>query len=175
MNKPKNVVTTKEDKFASRIVTDLLPKQFFHLNPCGRLDKDTTGLLLLTNDGELIYRLTHPRFEIKKTYFVKIKGQLNNIEKQSLEKGVVIDGKKTGLAKIKIINSFKDVTSLNIEIREGRKRQVRRMFLAVNHPVTELKRIREGSLELGNLGPGQWRFLNKDEIKQLYEETGLNN
>lgn len=173
LNKPKGVITTKEDKFADKLVIDLLPKDFRHLNPVGRLDKDTTGLLLLTNDGELIFRLTHPKFGIKKTYFVKIKGQFGDSKKNLLEKGILLYGAKTQPALIKVISLRHNFTELVIEINEGKKRQVRLMFDSVGCPVIELKRIKEGPLELGSLEIGKWRNLSQKEIEDLYKETGL--
>lgn len=172
-NKPKGVVTTKEDRFAPKKIFDLLPQKFFHLNPCGRLDKDTTGLILLTNDGELLYRMTHPKFEIKKTYFVKVFGRVIQAEKKILENGVIIERQKTRPCSIKIVLSNDNFSELLIEIKEGKKRQIRLMFEKIRHPVSELMRIKEGRLSLENLEIGQWRFLSQKEVMDLYKETGL--
>lgn len=165
LNKPKGIVTTKKDKFADKTIVDLLPKGFCHLNPCGRLDKDTTGLLFLTNDGELLYRLTHPKFEIKKTYFAKVRGEVSQIDKAQLE---------ARPSTIKLISFKNNLTESLVEIKEGKKRQIRLMFEAINHPVVELKRIKEGALTLGDLKVGEWRFLSEQEIIKLYKEVGLN-
>ena len=159
LHKPKGVTTTKKDLHAPKIVMDLLPREHRHLNPVGRLDKDTTGLILLTNDGDLINRLTHPRFEIEKVYIVKLDRGLNQQDASRLEKGVMLDGKRTLPCRIKSRNR----TSLEMILREGRKRQIRRMFLKLGYKVMALKRIKEGELYLGSLPEGKWRFLTREE------------
>lgn len=171
LNKPAGFVTTKADRFAERTVFDLLPTQFRYLSPAGRLDKDTEGLLFLTNDGDAAFRLTHPRFNVEKVYFVKILGKLDARNKGKIEKGVFLDGKKTSPSKIKNIKLLKEQTVLTITIHEGRKRQVRRMFASAGHKVVYLKRISHGPLLLGPLATGRWRALNKKEISVLNESA----
>jgi 23S rRNA pseudouridine2605 synthase len=167
MNKPAGVVTTKSDRHAQRTVLDILPKKFHHLSPVGRLDKDTEGLLLLTNDGEAAQRLTHPKYNIDKTYYVRLLGRLEAEKRRQVEKGVNIDGKKTYPAKIQNVKFFSHQTELTITIHEGRKRQIRLMFAEVGHQVIYLKRLRQGPLTLGPLKTGAWRLLTKQEIDQV--------
>ena len=163
LNKPKGVVTTKRDKYAEKTVMDLLPSSLRHLYPVGRLDKDTTGLLLMTNDGELAHRLTHPSFEVDKAYRVRLSRALSDIDKNKLEKGVLLDGKKTLPCKITKTSQ----NEAEIVLREGRKRQVRRMFASLSYHVVDLTRIAEGDLALGDLKPGEWRVLKKDQISRI--------
>lgn len=167
--KPKGYVTTKADKFAKKTVFDLLPKQFQHLVPVGRLDKDTEGLLLLTNNGDVAHRLTHPRFKIDKVYYVEIKGLLEQKSKVRLEKGIYVLGKRTAPAKISNTQRKKDKTSLLITVHEGKKRQIRIMFSKMGHKVIYLKRIVLGPIKLGSLKSGRFRVLSKNEIQQLLD------
>jgi 23S rRNA pseudouridine2605 synthase len=160
LNKPKGVTTTKKDPFAKKTVMELLPGKYRHLNPVGRLDKDTTGLLLLTNDGEFINKLTHPRYNVKKTYSAVLDKKLSLSGKTNMEKGVFLDGKNTAACAINI----KAENTVEITIHEGRKRQVKRMFSKTGYTVTELKRLKEGALCLGDLPEASWRFLTKEEI-----------
>ncbi len=170
MNKPKGYVCTKEKRKGQKTVYDLLPdsRGIFSV---GRLDKDTTGLLILTNDGELSYRLTHPSFENEKTYHVTVKGKINKKEIKQLCDGVSylddnLERVFTAPAKIRLI--YKGVHSiLEVTIYEGKKRQIRRMFEAVGHPVLKLKRVREGPLDIGSLKEGSWRYLSQDEVDVL--------
>lgn len=163
LNKPKGVTTTAADRFAEKTVLDLLPRRFKHLFPVGRLDKDTTGLLLLTNDGDLAYSLTHPSFEVDKTYMALLDKKLSAEDKRILESGIMLDGKKTALCRI----SKSGHTDVRVTIHEGRKRQIRRMFASLGYYVVDLCRLRQGPLNLGNLKTGAWRFLEKDEIASL--------
>jgi len=167
MNKPAGYMTTTDDPHAEHIVFDLLPKTFKHLMPVGRLDKDTEGLLLFTNDGDLAEHLTHPRFSIKKTYLAKIKGSLERDERLRLEGGIYIEGRKTAPAHVKILKLGPRETQCTIEIKEGKKRQIRIMFAKVGHPVVHLKRIAIGPIRADDLERGQWRFLRKEEVKLL--------
>lgn len=162
LNKPLGVTTTKKDRFAEKTVFDLLPKELKHLHPVGRLDKNTSGLLLLTNDGNLTYKLTHPRFEVKKLYEVTCDKKLSDKDKERLEKGIILEDVRTSPCAIKITND-----KIHIEIHEGKKRQVRRMFSQLGYTVTKLKRIGEGTINLGNLKPGCWRNLNDKETESL--------
>jgi len=166
LNKPKGYITTVADKHAEKTVLDLLPEDLKHLRPVGRLDKDTEGLLLLTNDGDLVYKLTHPKFNVDKTYHVVARARLKPDEKKRLEKGIVIDGKMTSPAKITDLKVGKESEFL-ITIHEGRKRQIRLMLSALGHKVISLKRITQGALSLGNLAAGKWRVLSEKEILLL--------
>jgi pseudouridine synthase len=168
-NKPKGVITSKSDPEKRKTVFDILPARLKFLHSVGRLDKDTTGLLLLTNDGELTYRLTHPRFEICKRYRVICKGKLLDKEKAVLEKGIFIEGRKTAPARIEILRSDERWTELFMEIHEGRKRQIRNMFLYLSHPIENLERVSYEFLKLGNLKRGDFRHLTSEEVRRLKE------
>jgi len=167
LNKPTGFTVTKADKFAEKTVFDILPKQFKHLSPVGRLDKDTEGLLLMTNDGDLAYKLTHPKFNVDKTYFVRIGGKLSGEKQKRLEKGVYLDGKKTAPAEIKNVKVLQDQTEFLMIIHEGRKRQIRLMVRSIGHSVSYLKRLSQGPLQLGNLKTGQWKILKKRDLGLL--------
>jgi pseudouridine synthase len=167
LNKPAGYTTTKSDQHAERTVFDLLPPKLHYLSPVGRLDRDTEGLLLLTNDGNIAYHLTHPKFNIEKTYFVRIRGELLPASKDRLEKGIFIEGEKTAPAKISNVKILKDKTEMLMTIHEGRKRQIRIMFAKEGYKVTYLKRLVQGPLSLGTLKNGSWRLLDGREIDQL--------
>lgn len=167
LNKPAGYVTTKSDRFAEKLVLDLLPHEYHFVSPVGRLDKDTEGLLLLMNDGDLAFRLTHPSHLVEKVYFVKVGGRLTDDAKKRVETGVVLDGKKTAPAKVHIIHCEDRQTTLEMTIREGRKRQIRRMFEEVGHKVEYLQRTKEGAIDIRGLKTGQWRFLTPQEIEGL--------
>ncbi|MEW5894258.1 MAG: pseudouridine synthase [Candidatus Omnitrophota bacterium] len=170
LHKPSGYVTTKEDAFARKKVIDLLPPSLQHLNPVGRLDKETEGLLLLTNDGALLQRLTHPKFDVGKEYFVRVKGCLEPHEQKQLEKGVTIEGKKTSPAQISNLQCDGRVTDFHIVIHEGWNRQIRKMCDSLGHEVRYLKRLRHGPVKLGNMPKGSWRRLTKIEIENLKKE-----
>jgi pseudouridine synthase len=133
----------------------------------GRLDKDTTGLLVITNDGQLAHRLSHPRFEIDKEYLVMVEGKPVPEDIKKLERGIDLDGKKTAPCKIRIVKRADKFCIFKMTLHEGRKRQIRRMFAEAGFTVTELKRIRYAGLRLGSLAPGQYRELTEKEIKRL--------
>ncbi|OGO44122.1 MAG: pseudouridine synthase [Chloroflexi bacterium RBG_16_60_22] len=167
LNKPANVVSTVSDEKGRRTVLDVLPEKYrrHRLYPVGRLDIDTTGLLLLTNDGDLTYRLTHPRFEHEKEYLVQIKGRLRAEEIRRLEGGIRLEDGPTHPASVKAVPL--PPFNYSITIHEGRKRQVRRMFERLGHPVLALKRVRIGGLDLGDIKEGEVRRLTKKEIEVL--------
>ncbi|MFC2062878.1 pseudouridine synthase [Chloroflexota bacterium] len=170
LNKPPGVVTTASDDKGRPIVLTLIPGKYRHLrlHPVGRLDRDTTGLLLLTNIGELTYRLTHPRYEYEKEYLFSIKGKLKPGEMKRLESGVRLEDGLTRHAVIKEV-TLTPPFNYSLTIHEGRKRQVRRMLAALGHMVAALKRVRVGSLTLGSLKEGETRELSRQEIKRLLE------
>ncbi|MEP6773951.1 MAG: pseudouridine synthase [Chloroflexota bacterium] len=141
--------------------------------PVGRLDIDTTGLLLLTNDGDLTFRLTHPRFGVEKEYHALVRGRPSPAAMQSLRKGVDIEGEMTAPAKVDEIKQVGDNVMLRVIIHEGRKRQIRLMCSAVGNPVISLQRVRFGPLPIGNLQPGQWRYLATHEIHALRRAVRL--
>ncbi len=163
LNKPMGYITTRNDELNRKTVMELIP-EIDNLKPVGRLDKDTEGLLLFSNDGDFINQLTHPKFECEKEYHVEIKGALTNANKKKLEDGIFLEGKKTIRSKIKILKINKEETILIITIKEGRKRQIRKMFDYIKHPVEYLKRLRIGNIKLGSLKKGEFKFLNKKEL-----------
>ena len=167
LNKPGGVVSTVSDEAGRPTVLDVLPERYRHtrLYPAGRLDADSTGLILLTNDGDLTYRLTHPRYEHEKEYLAAINGRLTAEEKGRLEKGIRLEDGMTAPARVREITL--EPFNYSITIHEGRKRQVRRMFERLGHPVLALKRVRVGGLKLGNLKEGEARPLRPDEIASL--------
>lgn len=167
LNKPSGVISASKSKYGETTVVDLIDKKEHRLFPVGRLDKDTTGLIILTNDGDFAYKLTHPKFEKAKTYEAKIKGRIDSKGIQRLEKGVSIDGRKTAKAKVKLIKMIGSNSLLEITLIEGRKRQVRKMCERVGHEVLQLKRISENGLQLKDLEEGQYRKLTKNEIAKL--------
>jgi 23S rRNA pseudouridine2605 synthase len=167
VHKPLNVLSTTRDERGRKTVIDMLPERYRSLGlyPAGRLDYDSTGLLILTNDGNLTYRLTHPRFEHEKEYLITIPGKLSEEEKNKLEKGVLLED---GLTYPAVVKEARDAAyTYSITIHEGRHRQVKRMFLSVGHEVKALKRIRIGRLELGELEEGQIKKLSQAEIGKL--------
>lgn len=167
LNKPVGFVTTLKDEKDRRIVTDLIEGVKERIYPVGRLDADTTGLLILTNDGDLAYKLTHPSKEILKRYIAIVEGVPNKWELEKFRRGLIIDGRPTAEAYIKIAKRYDTESILDISIHEGRNRQVKKMCEAINHPVKKLKRIAIGELEIGGLDIGNWRHLEEDEIKYL--------
>ena len=173
LNKPKGYVTTVADPQGRPIVTDLVQDTDERLFPVGRLDLDTQGALLLTNDGDLAQRMQHPSHEVTKTYEAQVAGKPKHKDLTSLEKGIVLEGKMTSPAQLAVIKNFSGATLLRITIHEGRKRQVRKMFAAIGHPVKRLKRIAYGSLYLENLPEGSYRRLNKQDLKKIFKNISL--
>jgi pseudouridine synthase len=167
MNKPKGYVCTVKDDKGRKTVLDLLPVKNKRIFPVGRLDYDTEGLLILTNDGDLTYKLTHPKNEIPKTYLVKTEKPVLEQEVVKLRQGVIIDGIKTKKCLVKVIESDKTSSKLHITITEGRNRQIRKMFEAVGHNVDFLKRIKIGDFTLKGLNRGEIRKLSDYEINYL--------
>lgn len=167
-NKPSGIVTTVHDQFGRKTIMSYfqdIPERIF---PIGRLDYDSEGLLILTNDGELTYRLTHPKNQVKKTYIVKVKGIPTLDQLKVIQNGVILDRIKTAPADVKIMNNNENTSILEIQIHEGRNRQVRRMFELIGYSVINLRRSQIGSLSLGNLQPGEWRYLSDKEVHYLY-------
>ncbi len=177
MNKPKGVYCTNVAQGVQKRAIDLLPPDFpYRVYPVGRLDAESRGLLLLTNDGDLTNRLTHPRYGIAKTYVAEVDGYVEDRIIEELNKGVWLADKqgkgfKAGASKVKIMNRGRQASTLEITICEGRNRQIRRMLAALGHKVKKLQRIRMGKLTLKGVGPGNWRFLTPIEVKQLKREA----
>lgn len=168
LNKPMGYVTTMSDPQGRPIVSSLVKAIDQRLFPVGRLDLDTEGALLMTNDGELAQKLLHPKFEINKTYQVTIRGQITPQTIQALEQGIDLDGRQTWPAQLTVQTKAEGSTTLHIVIHEGRKRQVRRMFMAVGHPVIHLKRLAYGKLQLGTLALGTYRLLSQNDLDRLF-------
>jgi pseudouridine synthase len=169
LNKPDGVVSTRSDPQRRRTVIDLLRGVREYVYPVGRLDYDTAGLLLLTNDGELTARLTHPRHGVDRTYEAKVAGLPDADAIERLQTGIPLDGRRTLPADVRLLNARRGGGDgvLRITIREGRNRQVRRMCEAVGHPVRSLTRTRIGPITDRRLAPGEWRELRADEITAL--------
>lgn len=169
LNKPAGYLTTRRDERRRPTVMDLVADLSDTIYPVGRLDLETEGLLLFTNDGDFAYRLLHPSHEVEKIYLVWVKGAPSEDAVQRLRQGVTIPSGTTAPAKVKRLKVSKDgaTTKFEIVIHEGKKRQVRLMFKAVGHPVIRLKRVRIGNLRLGNLPSGGYRFLTSEEISEL--------
>ena len=167
MNKPKGYVTTVKDDKGRKTVMDLLPPLNDRVFPVGRLDYDTEGLLIFTNDGALADRLMRPANEIPKTYLAKIEGEIGDLALSRLRAGVYIDGVKTARSNVKIVDKTKEFTKLAITITEGRNRQIRKMFESVGKEVVFLKRIKIGDLTLSGLDRGKVRKLSQEEIHYL--------
>jgi 23S rRNA pseudouridine2605 synthase len=167
LNKPKGIISSTSDKSGFKTVIDILPEKYrrIRLYPVGRLDKDSTGLTVLTNDGELTLRLTHPRFEQEKEYVVRIGQNLKPEDRMKLEKGMRLDDSEISPAKVKALKH--PPFGYSITIHEGKKRQVRRMFAALGYRVLELKRVRIGSLRLAGLPEGEIRELTPRQVQSL--------
>lgn len=170
--KPVGVITTSSDERGRKTVLDLIDAPC-RVYPVGRLDLNTSGLLLLTNDGEMANRLTHPSFEVDKTYKAMVRGEVKREDIDALKQGVMLEDGMTSPAKVKLIKVEDGNSYVEISIREGRNRQVRRMFEAVNCKVVGLRRIKVGALSLKNMDKGDCRNLTDEEIGYLKEITGM--
>lgn len=168
LHKPAGYVTTSSDQFGRPNVCQLVDIPGVRLYPVGRLDYQTTGLLLLTNDGDLAFRLTHPKHRIPKVYRAILKGQLTSDDLRRLENGVVLDdGYKTAKARVKLLSRVGNHSRVEFTIYEGKNHQVRRMARAVGHPVLRLQRVSEGGIGLEGLEEGKYRVLTPGEVKNL--------
>lgn len=170
LNKPAGYVTTLHDPQGRPIVTDLLAdirgrKRLF---PVGRLDIDTRGALILTNDGDFAHRILHPSHEVRKTYIAVVQGHPGRKHLRRLEQGIRLDGQRTAPATVEVVERKPATAKIRICIHEGKKRQVKKMLASIGHPVLSLKRVAYGSLKLGNLPSGRYRYLNKEEIKKIF-------
>jgi 23S rRNA pseudouridine2605 synthase len=173
--KPRGYVTTRKDPEGRPTVIDLLGRDVGYIYPVGRLDYDSEGLLLLTTDGELAERLTHPRHEVERVYEAIVAGAPDDDAIEKLRRGVFIDGHRTSPAEVRrgaTVKSGGVTTKLTLSLREGRNRQVRKMCQAVGHPVRALTRVRMGTVTLGRLRPGEWRELGAAEVAALKGGAG---
>lgn len=166
-NKPAGVVTTVQDTHDRKTVMDYFRSLEARVFPVGRLDLDVGGVLLLTNDGELAQRLTHPRYEIPKTYVATVKGRVGDDALRKLEAGVPLADGPTAPMRAEVLSRKKDTSRLRLTLHEGRKREVKRMCQAVGHEVRRLRRVQFAGLETGSLRPGQWRWLRREEVARL--------
>lgn len=171
--KPRGVVSTAFDPEGRKTVLDLVADVQERVFPVGRLDLDTSGLLLLTNDGTLTHGLLHPSHEIHKTYLARVSGQVSNQTVRQLETGVLLEDGMTAPARVQIQRTYAESTTLEITIHEGRNRQVRRMCEEVGHPVESLMRVKLAFLTIGSLKPKEYRELTPLEIERLYDITGI--
>lgn len=167
LHKPVGFVTTVTDQFERKTVLDLVRDIRERVYPAGRLDYDTSGLLILTNDGDFAYRLTHPKHEVEKVYIAELRGMPDEEDMAKFRHGLKIEDYITAPADITIIKKNKETSIARILIHEGRNRQVRKMCEAIGHPVISLKRTAIGRVKLGELPSGQWRYLTDEEIRWL--------
>jgi len=167
LNKPVKVMTTMRDPGGRRTVASLIPREGGRLVPVGRLDYDTSGVLLMTNDGELAHVLTHPRYGVDKTYRAVVQGRLQGEDMKRFLEGMRLNDGRSRPAKVRVVRVGQAASEVDVTIHEGRNRQVRRMFEATSHPVISLVRLRFGPLSLGDLRPGTWREATDKELGAL--------
>ena len=173
LNKPRDVVTTAKDTHGRKTVLDLVSGAGARVFPVGRLDMDVEGALLLTNDGELAHRLTHPKFEMEKKYLAGVSGRMTLETAARLAKGVEIEDGSTAPAKVEVIRQRDDATLIRLTLHEGRKREVKRMCEAVGHPVKTLRRIEFSGIDVSGMRVGEWRHLSHEEVETLRRHAGL--
>ena len=166
LNKPTKYVSTVKDQFDRPSVIDLIGLEQ-RIYPVGRLDYDSQGLLLLTNDGDITYKLTHPRHNISKTYIAKISEDIDEITIQKIRNGVYIDNYRTRPCQVNVINHTEHMTEIRVSILEGRNRQIRKMFEKFGYKIISLERIAIGDISIGQLPLGKWRYLTEKEIGYL--------
>ena len=173
MNKPVGVLTSVGDDRGRETVVDRLPAERPRVFPVGRLDLDSRGLVLLTDDGELAGRLMHPRYHVEKEYRVVVQGRPGGEALRRLAEGMLVRGERFEPAEVQVLDSTDGETRLSMVLREGRKREVRRLWQALGHPVLDLERVRIDGLQLGDLAEGQVRALRSDEVARLKSAAGL--
>lgn len=172
LNKPRGIITSTSDDKGRKTVVDLINTNV-RIYPVGRLDYDTTGAIILTNDGELANLIMHPKSQIDKVYIAKVKGLIGKVQILKLQNGVIVDGVKTSKAKARILSYDKktDTSIVELTIHEGRNHQVKKMFNAIGYDVLKLKRERIAFLSIKDMKSGDYRLLNPKEVKKLYNET----
>jgi 23S rRNA pseudouridine2605 synthase len=167
LHKPPGYLCTRSDPARRRTVGDLLPHEWGHLYSVGRLDQDSEGLVFLTNDGQFSLRLTHPRYGLRKTYRVTVDGRVEPPMLRKLLGGVVDEGETLKAEKARLISANNTQSVVELELAEGKNREIRRLFLALGLNIARLQRTRIGRIPLGELPPGKWRTLTESEIKSL--------
>jgi pseudouridine synthase len=167
MNKPAGRVVSVKDPFGRPTVMELIPRRMARVYPVGRLDIDTEGALLLTNDGDLALKLTHPRYGVAKTYEVRVEGAPAETDLDNVRHGLFLEGRRTAPARVRVLRRGRRHTGLQVEIHEGRKREIRKIFEALGFPVASLRRVDFAGLSLEGLKPGEWRYLSRKEIDRL--------
>ena len=172
LNKPAGILSSVSDDRGRRVVTDFLP-QGSHAVPVGRLDFDTTGVLLLTNDGELTYRLTHPSFGVRKIYRAKVLGDFTSEKAEMMKSGITVDGEFMQAEAVSITSLHGNISAVTVSLHEGKKREVKELIKAVGCRVLELERFAFGSITCKGLKPGEIRRLTEEEIQYLYKLTGI--
>jgi 23S rRNA pseudouridine2605 synthase len=165
--KPTGYITTSREQFGRKKVTDLLYGLSYRVYPVGRLDYNTSGLLILTNDGDMAFKMTHPSSEVNKTYIAKVRGVPGKEDLKKLREGILIEDYITSPASVEVLKNSGSNSVLSITIHEGKNRQIRKMCSAVGLEVTNLKRVSIGELTLGDLNEGEWRYLSDEELKYL--------
>ena len=171
LHKPRGYVTTRSDEKGRKCVLDLLPPEWRNLYPVGRLDRQSEGLLFLTNDGDFAFRLTHPRFGVPKTYFVVVQGKVEPAHIERLRKGIRDRGQLLRVKEARLLTSARTRSRLELVLTEGKNREVRRMFKALGFRVERLVRTKIGPIPLGELPEGKWRVLTKTEVQTLFRLT----
>ncbi|HOE67430.1 MAG TPA: pseudouridine synthase [Candidatus Hydrogenedentes bacterium] len=173
LNKAAGIVTSAIDPFGRKTVLDCIQGVQARVYPVGRLDRDVEGALLLTNDGEMALRLTHPRYQIDKVYLAKVRGLMSKQTAALLRAGVKLEDGVAKAAVVDILKHAERSTNIRLVMREGRKHEVKRLLEEAGHPVRELRRLSMAGITTDGLKPGEWRRLNKDEVKRLQKLTGL--
>lgn len=173
LNKPAGYLTSRSDPHHNLVVTDLLKGVKERVNPVGRLDLDTEGVLLFTNDGEMAHRLSHPRYEIEKVYLALVKGRVTASELTRMAEGITLPDGATGRADGEIVEEREDQTDLQLTLTEGRKREVKHLCSAIGHPVLFLRRLKFAGIMAGDLKIGSWRYLTVEETNSLRRQVKL--
>lgn len=167
LNKPPMVMTTLSDPFKRKTVVNFLKKLEHRVYPIGRLDYDTEGVLLLTNDGELAYRLAHPKFEVTKVYEALVDGEFSKVAADQIQKGIKLEDGAIGRARVDILGYVKKATRIRLTLHEGRKREVKQLCKAVGFPVIKLRRVEFAGITARGMKTGEWRYLTSTEISRL--------
>lgn len=167
LNKPVGVLTTLNDPFKRKTISDLIGKVPERVYPVGRLDFDTSGLLLLSNDGDLSYRLLHPRYGIRRVYEVIVRGMFQPADSARIRRGVTLEDGAVGKGEVEILRSGQKISHIRLTLKEGRKREVRQLCRAVGHRVQKLTRVQFANINLGTLKSGSWRNLSAPEVRRL--------